>query len=91
MTLLSGRSCSQIFNVAESVQDVLEQSARLLGLDPDVVVRSGSLVSGTSVIKNLREDLPYLKIGLQQVERLHVVFDSLHETYLERVGGVCET
>ena len=57
VTMLSGRSCSQIFSVCgESVRDVLEQSARLLGLDPDLVVKRGKLMSGTSVINNLSKD-----------------------------------
>ena len=57
--LLSGRSCSQIFNIEEEgVQDVLRLSAELLDMDPQMVERSGTLVFGSTVIKDLKERMP---------------------------------
>ena len=54
--LLSGRSCSQIFEIAmESVEDVLWQSAVLLAMDPDTVVRNGNLMIGSTDIKDLKD------------------------------------
>ena len=59
VTLLSGRSCSQIFNIeAEDIQYVLRQSADLLDLDSDVVARSGALMSGPTEIKDLKDCNP---------------------------------
>ena len=58
MTLLSGRCCSQIFDLhLLSLEDVLRCFANLLGLDEDQVLGSGTLMHGTSVITNLKEDL----------------------------------
>ena len=54
--MLSGRSSTQIFNVEEEdLQDVLGQSAELLDMDPDLVERSGALMSGTSGIQDLQD------------------------------------
>ena len=55
--LLSGRCCSQIFNLDEdTLEDVLSQSVDLLNLDEDQVLGSASLRKGTSMITDL-EDL----------------------------------
>ena len=59
VTLLSGRSCSQIFSLgAENVQDVLQQSADLLNMDPETVVRNGALMIGSTNIKDLKDCIP---------------------------------
>ena len=56
--LLSGRCCSQIFDLGdETLEDVLRQCADLLDLDEDQVLGSASLMHGTSVITDLEEDL----------------------------------
>ena len=56
--LLSGRCCSLIFNLDYStLEDVLRECARLLDLDEDQALHSGSLIHGTSVITDLKEDL----------------------------------
>ena len=56
VTLLSGKSCSQIFGLKfEDVRDVLRQSARLLDMDPDTVERSGALVIGSTTIQDLKD------------------------------------
>ena len=56
--LLSGRCCSQIFDLSEeTLEDVQRQCADLLGLDEDQVLGSASLMHGTSVITDLRKDL----------------------------------
>ena len=56
--LLSGRCCSQIFDLDhENLEDVLRQCADLLDLDKDQVLGSASLMHGTSVITDLRKDL----------------------------------
>ena len=58
MMLLSGRCCSQIFNLNhETLEDVLSQCADLLDLDKDQVIGSASLMHGTVVITDLKEDL----------------------------------
>ena len=58
--LLSGKCCSQIFDLDEPVEDVLRACARLLGLDVDEVVGSSTLLHGTSVVTDLRNDLEAL-------------------------------
>ena len=56
--LLSGRCCSQIFDLdGETLEDILHQCAGLLGLDEDQVLGSASLMHGTSVITDLWKDL----------------------------------
>ena len=56
--LLSGRCCSQIFDLdGDSLEVVLRQCADLLDLDEDKVLGSASLMHGTSVITDLKEDL----------------------------------
>ena len=56
--LLSGRCCSQIFDLDdETLEDVLRQCAGLLSLDEDQVLGSASLMHGISVITDLQEDL----------------------------------
>ena len=56
--MLSGRCCSQIFNLnGETLDDVLRECAGLLGLDEDQVLESATLMHGTSVITDLKEDL----------------------------------
>ena len=56
--LLSGRCCSQIFDLdCETLGDVLCQCADLLDLDKDQVIGSASLMHGTAVITDLKEDL----------------------------------
>ena len=56
--LLSGRCCSQIFDLDhETLEDVLRQCAGLLSLDEDQVLGSVSLMHGTSVITDLQQDL----------------------------------
>ena len=56
MTLLSGRSCSQIFHIEkEDIEDVLRQSAALLDMDVDTVVRNGTLMIGSIDIKDLKD------------------------------------
>ena len=56
VTLLSGRSCSQIFSLEfEGVQFVLRKSARLLDMDPNTVERSGTLMIGSVAIKDLKD------------------------------------
>ena len=58
MTLLSGKCCSQIFDLDDdTLGDVLRESADLLGLDRAQVLGNATLVHGTSVITNLKEDL----------------------------------
>ena len=58
MTLLSGRCCSQIFDLDDaSLNDVLLVFADLLGLDEDQVLGGATLIHGTSVITDLEEDL----------------------------------
>ena len=59
VTLLSGRSCNQIFDLEfEGVQDVLQQSAELLDMDPDTVERSGTLMIGSTAIQDLEDCVP---------------------------------
>ena len=59
--MLSGKSCCQIFDLDDkSVQDVLEQSARLLGLDPDLLAGGGTLMKGASVINDLCKDVQFV-------------------------------
>ena len=61
--LLSGKCCNQIFDLEdETVEDVLRQCAGLLDMDEDQVLESASLMHGTSVITNLKEDLEAGKI-----------------------------
>ena len=56
VTLLSGRSCSQIFDIAkESVQDVLRQFAKLLDMDADTMAGRGALIVGSTDIKDLKD------------------------------------
>ena len=56
--LLSGRCCSQVFDLdGEALEDVLVECAGLLDLDEDQVLGSASLMHGTSVITDLKEDL----------------------------------
>ena len=56
--LLSGRCCSQIFDLdGETLEDVLCECADLLDLDEDQVLGSASLMHGTSVITDLKGDL----------------------------------
>ena len=60
VTLLSGKCCSQIFNLDEDTLEVivvLFEFADLLGLDLDQVISYGTLLHGTSVITRLEEDL----------------------------------
>ena len=58
MTLLSGKCCSQIFDLDDdTLGDVLRESADLLGLDRAQVLGNATLVHGTSVITDLKEDL----------------------------------
>ena len=58
MMLLSGRSCSQIFDIYHRTgEGVLRECARLLDLDEDQVLGSAGLMHGTSVITDLKEDL----------------------------------
>ena len=58
VTLLSGRCCSQIFDLdREPLEVVLRESAYLLDLDEDQVLRDATLLHGTSVITDLEEDL----------------------------------
>ena len=52
--LLSGRCCNQIFHQHMSVEEVLCQCGMLLDMDPARVRRSGTLMSGTAVITDLR-------------------------------------
>ena len=61
--LLSGRCCSQIFDLdEEALDDVLSQCADLLDLDEDQVLGSASLMHGTSVITDLKADLEACRI-----------------------------
>ena len=56
VTLLSGRSCSQIFGLEfENIHDVLLQSAELLDMDPDKVERNGALMIGSTAIHDLKD------------------------------------
>ena len=56
--LLSGRCCSQIFSLDfEPLDAVLRKCARLLDLEEDQLLRSASLMHGTSVITDLKVDL----------------------------------
>ena len=58
VTLLSGRCCSQIFDLSFlTLAEVLLQFADSLGLDEDQVLGSGTLMHGTSVITDLQKDL----------------------------------
>ena len=58
MTLLSGKCCSQIFDLDDDTLEVaLCVFADLLGLDEDQVLGSATLMHGTSVITDLQEDL----------------------------------
>ena len=58
MTLLSGKCCSQIFDlIGDTLDDVLRESADLLGLDKDQVLETATLLHGTSLITDLEEDL----------------------------------
>ena len=59
MILLSGRCCSQIFNLdVETLEDVLRESADLLDLDEDQELGgSAFLMHGTSMITDLKDDL----------------------------------
>ena len=57
--LLSGRSCSQIFNIENvEIEDVLRQCAELLDMDPDIVARSGTLGRGSLDIEDLEDCIP---------------------------------
>ena len=63
VTLLSGRCCSQIFDLnAHTLKDVLRQFADLLGLDRRQVLESATLMHGTSVITDLPKDLEQGKL-----------------------------
>ena len=57
--LLSGRSWSQIFDFQEfqegSVRSLLGQCAYFMNLDPDEVMRNGTLMRGTAEIKDLKD------------------------------------
>ena len=56
VTLLSGRSCSQIYYAADDeVQDVLRESANLLDMDPDTLVSNGALMIGSRDLKDLTD------------------------------------
>ena len=58
MTLLSGRCCSQIFDLDwYTLEDVLRELADLLGLDKGQVLGGATLMHGTSVITDLQKDL----------------------------------
>ena len=50
------RSCIQIYDMYEGMEVVLRQSAVLLHLDPDYVVRSGTVLRGTTRIQSRREE-----------------------------------
>ena len=52
--LLSGRCCNQIFHQNLPVEEVLAECGRLLDMDPLRSQRSGTLISGTAVITDLR-------------------------------------
>ena len=52
--LLSGRCCNQIFHQYMPVEEVLVECGMLLQMDPLQVRRGGTLMSGTSVITDLR-------------------------------------
>ena len=52
--LLSGRCCNQIFHQNTPVEAVLAECGKLLQMDPLRVRRSGTLMSGTAVITDLR-------------------------------------
>ena len=63
MTLLSGKCCSQIFNLNRvTLEDVLRQFADLLGLDRGHVLGDATLMHGTSVITDLHKDLALGKL-----------------------------
>ena len=56
--LLSGKCCSQIFDLnGETLEDVLRECAALLGLDEDNVLGTATLMHETSVITDLKNDL----------------------------------
>ena len=56
--LLSGKCCSQMFDLDDdSLEYVLHRFAYLLGLDEDQAFESATLIHGTSVITDLKEDL----------------------------------
>ena len=68
--LLSGRSCSQVFDVAlERVEDVLRQSAELLDMDAGTVVRNGTLMIGSTDIKDLKDCIS------EELGKLHALFN----------------
>ena len=52
--LLSGRCCNQIFDQDTPVEEVLAECGRLLDMHPSRVRRSGTLMSGTVVVTDLR-------------------------------------
>ena len=61
VSLLSGRSCNQVFwhnRHVRSMRFIFRRSAELLDLDPDVVDRSGSLMFGESEISQIHELTP---------------------------------
>ena len=63
MTLLSGKCCSQIFDLDRvTLEAVLRHFADLLGLDGGHVLRGATLMHGTSVITDLKEDLAQGKL-----------------------------
>ena len=63
MRLLSGRCCSQIFDLdGETLEDVLRECVGLLDLDKDQVLERARIMHGTSVLTDLKEDLEAGKI-----------------------------
>ena len=56
--LLSGKCCSQLFDLDdETLEDMLRECATLLNVDENQVLGTATLMHGTAVVSDLREDL----------------------------------
>ena len=55
VVLMSGRSCSEVFYFRDGMWLVLRCCALSLDLDPDYVVRNGTLMRGSTEVKHLIE------------------------------------
>ena len=56
--MLSGKCCTQLVRTSYHIAPVLRESASFLDLDPDHVVRSGTLLRGTREVTTMQEFQP---------------------------------
>ena len=67
----------------ESVEDVLWQSAVLLAMDPDTVVRNGNLMIGSTDIKDLKDCIS------EELGKLQPLFNFKSITLRYTCGSYC--